>query len=335
MNVHLAVPALFWPDRDTRAAAAPGRLPALETLIARGRRVAAVASGLEQWLLAAWNATGAAPHALVADGGAPGEHWWLRADPVSLRLNRETVVPLDVSTFELARVEADALVAHLNHHFTGRDIVFAAQQPERWYVRAPEPLGRDALPLAAARGMPIGVRPGAGGDEVRLQALLNEVQMLLHDHPVNEARERAGALPVNGVWLWGGGRLAPPAARPFRRVRTSDPLAAGLALGSGGVVMSVPDDAGRWLRAASDEGVELLVLDALCAPAAYGDLAAWRERLAALERDWFAPLAGALRQGRIGMLTLHAIGAGGLDVETTRQDLRYFWRRARPLETYA
>jgi hypothetical protein len=78
------------------------------------------------------------------------------------------------------------------------------------------------------------------------------------------------------------------------------------------------------------------VLDALRAPAAYGDAQGWAERLAALERDWFAPLVAALRAGRIGMVTLHAVGAGGaLDVETTRQDLRFFWRRPRPVAGYA
>jgi hypothetical protein len=335
MNVHLAVPDLVWPDRAARAAAAPGRLVALETLLARGRRSPALAAGLEQWLLAAWQAAAPAPHSLVADGGAPGEGWWLRADPCSLRLNRETVVPLDAGVFELSRAEADALAGHLNAQLTGRGFVFHPLQPERWYLAAEAALGADAPPLAAARGRPVDVHPGAGGDEARLHALANEIQMLLHDHPVNEAREQRGELPVNAVWLWGGGRLARPAGRPFHRVRGADPLAAGLALGSGAAALPLPESAARWLRASGDDGVELIVLDALRAPAAYGDPAAWGERLAALERDWFAPLAGALREGRIGMVTLHAIGAASaFDVETTRQDLRYFWRRPRPLASY-
>jgi hypothetical protein len=336
MNVHLAVPDLIWPDRDTRAAADPGRLAALEMLMARGRRSPSAAGGLEEWLLAAWGTAGPAPHALVADGGTPGDDWWLRADPCSLRLNRETVVPLDAAMFELSRAEADALVEHLNRNLADRGLVFHGLQPERWYLQTATPLGEDAPPLAAARGRAVEVHPGAGGGEARLHALANEIQMLLHDHPVNEARERRGEPPVNAVWLWGGGRLARTAARPFQRVRTHDPLAAGLALGSGAAVLPLPDDAERWLHASGNDGVELIVLDALGTPAAYGDAATWRERLAALELDWFAPLAGALRHGSIGMVTLHAIGpASALDVETTRQDLRYFWRRPRPLASYA
>jgi len=100
-------------------------------------------------------------------------------------------------------------------------------------------------------------------------------------------------------------------------------------------VLPLPDDGARWLQSAPGEGVELIVLEQLRAPASYGDAGTWGERLAALERDWFAPLRAALRAGRIGMVTLHAMGAGGaLDAETTRQDLRHFWRRPRPLTAY-
>jgi len=43
----------------------------------------------------------------------------------------------------------------------------------------------------------------------RLRRLQNEVQMLLHRHPVNAAREAAGALAVNSFWLSGCGRAQP------------------------------------------------------------------------------------------------------------------------------
>jgi hypothetical protein len=336
MNVHIAVPDLLWPDRDTAAATDPGSLPALETLIARGRRKRGAATDLESWLLAAWRADSAAPHSFVADGGAPGADYWVRADPCSLRVTRDAVVPLDAAMFEISRTEADALAGHLNRHFAGRGLVFHPARPERWYARIDAPGPHVAPPLAAVRGRALLVRPGADAAAARSAALANEIQMALHEHPVNEARERRGVPSVNAIWLWGGGRFARPAARPFPRVRTRDPLAAGLALGSGAAVFPLADDGAQWLRGAGGEGVELILLDALRDPASYGEIDAWRERLAALERDWFAPLADALARGRIGMITLHAIGAGGaLDAETTRQDLRFFWRRRRPLASYA
>ena len=99
--------------------------------------------------------------------------------------------------------------------------------------------------------------------------------------------------------------------------------------------MPLPDSAAQWLGRAPNEGIELLVLDALAAPASYAEAHSWRTRLEALERDWFSPLLGGLRDGRIGMISVHAMGSGGsFDVETTRQDLRYFWRRAKSLASF-
>jgi hypothetical protein len=336
MNVHVAIPDLFWPEPATTPLAHDRRLRALESLLAKGRRTAGHESGLEPWLLARWSLAGdgAAPYALLADGGEPGDSWWLCAEPCHMRVNLDHLVPMDAALFELARDEAEALVESLNSHFAPAGLSFFPLQPERWYVRAAEPLSWSAPPLAAARGRRLEKPSGAG--KARFDALANEMQMVLHAHGVNEAREARGAPSINAVWLWGGGRLQRPATRAFARVRAASPLAAGLALASGGAVMPLPEDGERWLRTAAHEGVELIVLDPLRVAADYGDAATWAERLAALERDWFAPLLAALRAGRIGMVTLHAIGAGGaLDVETTRQDLRYFWRRPRPLAAYA
>jgi len=337
MNVHLAVPDLFWPESAAVPAAPPSeRLPALETLLARGRRTAGAEASFEAWCLARWGVpdAGVAPYALLADGGEPGDSFWLRADPCHLRVSRDHLVLVDATLFDLARAEAEALVESLNRHFAAARIEFIPLQPERWYARVADAPVLHTPALAAARGRPVEGR--TGGDEVRWRALENELQMLLHAHPVNDAREARGELPVNAVWLWGGGRLEALARRPFGRVRSADPLPAGLAAAGGGSVLPLPDDAGRWLRAAPDAGTELVVLDQLRAPAGYGDYASWVERLAALERDWFTPLLDALRADRIGMVTLHAIGAGGtLDAETTRQDLRYFWRRPKPVAAYA
>jgi hypothetical protein len=331
MNVHVAIPDLFWPDP---AAAPPQpRARALERLLARGRRTAGAEQILESWLLAAWRVrdAGAAPYALLADGGEPGDAWWLCAEPCSLRVNLDHLVPLDATHFGLTRAEAGTLAERLNRHFAPTGLTFFPLHPARWYLRSHEAIVSGAPPLAVARGQRLG-RPA----DARLAALANEIQMVLHGDAVNAAREERGDLPVNGLWLWGAGRLAPPPARPFARVHANVPLAAGLAAAAGSAALPRPDGAESWLRTAPREGVELIVLDDLRTAANYGDGAAWAGRLEALEREWFAPLAAALGAGRVGMVTLHAIGAGGaLDAETTRQDLRYFWRRSRPLAAYA
>jgi hypothetical protein len=174
-----------------------------------------------------------------------------------------------------------------------------------------------------------------GCDAHAWRARLNEVQMLLHGHAVNAAREAAGEAPVNSVWLWGGGSLSAAGSAPFNAVWSADPFAAGLARAAQLAAHALPDNAADWLRASVSEGVALILLEPLRSAARYNDPHAWREALLLLERDWFAPLLEALRQERIGMLTLLALGPGGLlCAEVTRADLRRFWRRVKPLADY-
>jgi len=347
MNLHLVVPDLLWiprgtpqpaPQRAAQARAPLARPGALERLLARGRRAARAGTSLEAWLLERFGvgADGpAAPYSLVGEGGDPGEDWWLRADPVHVEVSRDSLWVADATLFDLTHTEAAGLVAALNAHFAP-DIRFRAAQPDRWYASATRPSALATTPIAEARGRPVNEHLPHGTDAARWNAVLNEAQMLLHAHPVNEAREARGAPTVNSVWFWGGGCYAAPARAPYACVWADDPLARGLAQSAGMRHAALPSAATALLAAAGASGVAAVVLDALRAPAAYGDAQAWTAALDALERDWFAPLLEALRDGRVGMITLHAPAAGRtLEAETTRQDLRYLWRRARPLEAYA
>jgi hypothetical protein len=45
--------------------------------------------------------------------------------------------------------------------------------------------------------------------------LQNELQMILHDHPVNEARLERGELSINSVWLYGCGSSKDIAPHPI------------------------------------------------------------------------------------------------------------------------
>jgi hypothetical protein len=70
-------------------------------------------------------------------------------------------------------------------------------------------------------------------------------------------------------------------------------------------------------------------------PAGGTVLAVVRADGAELERDWYGPLLAALRDGRIGMLSLALPGRSSLlEVETVRADLRRFWRTRKPLEVF-
>src|SRR5437870_13875509 len=185
---------------------------------------------------------------------------------------------------------------------------FYPVRPARWYVRYDKAPELETTPAAAARGLAIDEKLPSGPDAMRFHALMNEAQMLLHEHAVNAGREARGELALNSIWFWGGGVIDASKARPFSTVVGDDPLARGLALAAGIPARALPKDAGSMLAGLADEGVVLVVVDSLRQADGRDDGIHFRERRTALERDWFLPLLVALKSGRIGMLTLHLAG---------------------------
>jgi hypothetical protein len=332
---------LFIPDFFQAVGAPPvDRLDALETLMARGRRSSRAAMSSEAWLFGRFGIPKqrdwpVAPYSLLADGGVPERHFWMRADPVHLRVGRDNVALVDSGAFDVSRNEAEALVEALNRHF-GDALVLYPLQPERWYARLGQAPDLEATPPRMVRGRPIEEHLPAGRDAMRFDALMNEAQMVLHEHPVNVEREARGAPAINSVWFWGGGTAGAPGARRFNAVIANDRLARGLALAAGSEARVLPKNAQALLAAGDDGGTILVVLDSMQDQTGYTDEVRLRDLRAALERDWFAPLLAALQSGRIGMLTLHLSGPDSLlEVEVARSDLRRFWRRRKPLAAYA
>src|SRR6266704_3192083 len=279
MHCELYIPDFFPPEGLPRA----DSLAAAETLIARGRRNRVALVSPEAWLFGRFGVAKqrdwpVAPYTLLADGGAPERHYWMRADPVHLQVGRDSLGLADSASFDVSRAESEALVAALNRHF-GQTMLFHPLQPARWYVRLQKTPDMQTTPAAAARGAAIDDKLPSGPDAMRFHALMNEAQMLLHEHPVNAEREARGEPALNSVWFWGGGVIDSAKDRSFSTVFGDDPLARGLALAAGIPARALPRNAGVMLAAAADEGVALVVLDPPRSATGHS-----RERRAALER---------------------------------------------------
>ena len=324
MHCELVVPALLSSPTTLRP-------PALELLLARGRRHNDASHRLEAWLADAFElgdeplAAGALT--LAAAGIDPGDADWLRADPVHLRIMRDRLLLAPPDAIGVSADEAAALSESLNRHFAGA-MELKVVQPHRWCARLDKPIHHNSdAPLDVV------------GREVELardrDPLLNEIQMLLHSHPVNAAREGRGEPAINSLWLWGAGR-APKVTSRWATVLADEPLARGLARTARAGHGMLPPSADAWLERGPEDGRILIVLDALRAPAVLGETAAFEEKLRAMEAAWFAPLLTALRTQRIGMVTLHVPDAAeGVSCEAVRGDLRRIWRRPKALESYA
>lgn len=330
-TVTLFVPSLFWPhasaDHDSPT------VPALQTLIGRGDSGESLCDDEQAWLCdqfgvprqADWPS---APIAVLGAGIPPGEDFWLSADPVHLQVNRDQLILLAPESLSITDAEAASLCAALNRHFAPDGLNFLAPQPHRWYLRTVRPPRIHTSSLSRAVGQDIDRMLPQGEDRLAWHRIFNEVQMLLHAHPVNDEREQRGALPINSLWFSGGGTLH-GARTSFRAVMGSSALARGLSKLAGipftatepGIDTIDADDVLIELRDAATASMNL-------------DPATWKEALENLERRWFAPLAAHLKKGRIRRLVITTVTDGRSHRwSVSRMNLWRWWRAAGSLGT--
>jgi hypothetical protein len=340
----LVVPGLFGPPmnaapgaRDAARALTEGLdLSTLERLLSRATPSApeTVATGLEGSLFACFGVDrggGDWPVAAVTygvDGGAPGESWVLRADPVSLRASMADLTLVHGDALEISMAESEALGVELNDHFRDTPWTLEPRVPHRWYLRLPDAPRLSTFAPSGLGMEPIGDRLPRGDDARQWHMVMNEAQMVLHASPVNSERERLGLAPVNGLWLWGGGCAPRVSEGLWQGVWSDDPLVAGLAALGNAAHGPLPGNAGPWLAELASPGSYLLALCHGFALARQADIDAWRDFLVEIQERWLAPLAGALADGRLQELRIRA--DAGRELVLTRSRLRRWWRRTRP-----
>jgi len=337
MHCQLLIPGLAPYAGRNRNAGDP-ETPALDKIVARGTRRSTSPVETDGWLLAQFGVQRqqdwpVAPLTLLADGESAGAAYWLRADPLHFQFQQHRIIVGDAAALGIQPEEATALAESLNRHFADDRLVFHAPAPERWYIRlAHTPDLRTVSTTEAAEQGWDAARP-MGRDSAAWRRIGNEIQMLLHAHPINAAREARGEPALNNLWLWGGGVLPGGLHRPFQSIAADDPLARGLALASGIPCSAIPENADRWLAAVKPTDTALAVLTGLIDCRRRQDLPGWRAEIARLEQHWFAPLTRALQRGALRQLTLHAPGARALHhLALRRRDGWKRWRRAAPID---
>lgn len=336
MSLTLLVPDLF-PPAGFAAHADAGwpSTPGLDTLLSKGRADRGPGMAAEDWLLSAWQVQGQPVAALrrLAHGKADDAHTWICADPVHLRVERDHLQLVDDHHFELTADEASRLVAALNEHFSADRLRIEMLTPTRWVMTIPKDAAPDSAPLWRIAGQSIFEHMPRAAGGVDWKALGNEAQMLLFDHPVNEARIERGALPVSSLWFWGGGALPLQGALAPDRIFANDELARGLALYGECELLDVPRDHASWQEG---EGMSLVVLDGLREAVRAHDPAAWQAELARLEAAWFAPVLDAVWNKRLhGVRAVFPCESVTLYLHASRADLWKIWRSRKPAATHA
>ena len=248
----------------------------------------------------------------------------LRADPVHLRADIADLVLFDPGDAHVSVDEARALEETVNAALAPDGPFVDAAHPHRWYVALDAPARITTTPLSHAAGGQVSPAMPRGPDAPPWHRWMNEVQMALHDCPVNAARERYGAAPINSLWPWGGGSLPPAADTSLAQAWSEEVLVQGLALHAGIECRGLPEGAAEWLQGAPRPGTHLVVFDALHRAAHRADIDSWRDALERLSRLWAAPLLEALDRGDISAVSMHD-ARGNRFATVGRGRLR--WRR--------
>ena len=330
MRLTLLVPELIWPEPADQIALGEQPTDGLSWLEARARFSRQARQPFELALSRLFQPEISALAALRLlgenDGEAARDGYWLCADPVHLRFHQERIILADAGAFDLDDAEAQALVASLNSEFA--DIgQFHVATSRRWYLRLNSAVDHAVEPISAVAGRLV---DGELSDKNSpLTRWLNEVQMFLHGHPVNEARQNEGKPAINSLWLWGTGSLETIERPAFDAVSADHPLAIGLARACGLSPQARPASLDALLASSPADSSQLVVLDPLLAPVLYEDSDGWRRTSEALEQNWFAPLRRQLGR-KVETLTLIAPTIyGQLEYQLSAGDRWKFWRKGR------
>jgi len=301
------------------------QLPAAEWLLARGDRDAGPPAAWRQWLLDdaglgqdLFERFPAGPCTRAAWTVEPAGGVWACAAPVHLVTAIDHLQVAAPAPLVLEAGESAALFASLDAHLAGTGFRLHAFPGRGWLCECPLDLECTAVEPAVAVGRNLRELLPAGRDAARVRGLVNELQMLLHEHPVNERRAARGMPVMNSLWLWGFGAAVEPRALARGALLTDDDWLGGLWRLHGGEVAS-PDRFGETLR---QHAAPLRVGLALASRDGEG-----RSQWAALERSIFAPARAALVEGAVRHVSLR-VGDAVFDVP--RSSRWRFWRKSRP-----
>lgn len=264
--------------------------------------------------------------AAAADGLEVATAYWLRADPVNLVLQRDCFSLAEPVPLAVAVEHANLIVASLNQHFaqdpTGEDLVFMIGKSGAWYLRAQHKQNISTTLPSVAMHKNVHQFLPQGEAASQWVTRLNEIQMLLHEHPANLARESAREPVINSLWLSGGGCLPATsqinlAADAANLLLANTVLYQGLAQWAGLSSQPVPETLQAVLQH-KDAHIRLQL------PAATN-----------LDAVWFKPLLQALKNKKITHLTLNlGVYDKSLVVQIAPLDLYKFWRKTSPVVDY-
>ena len=333
-RLHLLIPGLLGPITKLDSIESELSVPLLEKLLARGRKEPCQGQDYLTTLFSLFDYPISKDADLpvgavnVQADGKVDEACWMRADPVHLRPDRDRLLLFHHDQLEIAPEEVEELSILFNAHFKEEPFRLVTPEPEHWYLQLDQCPDLRTHDLNQVVGHHIEPFMPRGGDARRWRQWLNEMQMLLFQSPVNQRREAAGLLTINGIWMSGVGRLPKLGQSLFARVFGDERTVHGLARLSGIDFEPAPDEGeSLW----GQEGDSLMVMSDLIPTILHADPFHWCEVIQGVDQR-MTPVVSELQRNKQAELLIYP--CNGRVYRLTTNSLRRFWRRPKKLTEY-
>ncbi len=262
----------------------------------------------------------------------------LRADPAYQQIDMNNATLADPSLVQLSAEESNGFIETLNEHFAQDGISFEFAQPNRWYCHFKELPMVNTVSFTAAVGHDVTACRPVGVDTRRWRSKLAEIEMLLFEHPVNEARQARGELPVNTLWLWGEGDCENSLTVPELNIVSDDFYTQSLASHCKLAHQSLTDLENTKGNSALANKALLLVVNKFAANAATGDTQAFEKELLWVE-EFIAKMLWSNLKKTSGWPVI-VIWCGGtqffkVDASVKNKFWRKAWRKPSPLSAFS
>ncbi len=274
-------------------------------------------------------ALGALAHGYTQVGA---EDFWCVASPVECLVDQKTAYVLGNAHLELTQAEISELNSQLNTFLEQDSISLKTADPKQWYCQLTKQFdiaSNDFFEVIRKNLAPL---LPSGPDKDYWHRLITECQMLLQTSKVNQVRASQNKPLVSSLWFWGFGQLPQKLTSNFDNVYSQMSDIRGLGLCANKTLYDLPQGWTSTLVNELQHKKTLIADNRFYEFEKHQFFEQWEKMFVDFEENWFKPLLSALSQGAID--ELHLNGANGKDYELTKRNIKYFWRRARPISEF-
>ena len=306
-QLNLILPGIIWPNAaDYEYLSSRIKMPQFSNLFAKGQ-LSRLELNFSDFLYSQQLKSGLSlANYYAKEFGLNAHVAYMLLEPTHLRLDRDRLLISEPALLQLNSAEAHQLITVINEYFSGELEVFYISD-ELWLIGLNFTLDDvSSYPLIDIVGENIDEFLPSGDERLRLHKLINELQMLLFNLPLNKLREDEGLLTINSVWIWD--KSPPKLAFEF-----------GTRLANNSSLSALTGDFAA---------VTSLIVDKAYYPACYRDSFSWLEVVAELDNLLAAKLSNLLNSRKIKHLNIYIPTLTGCHcLQLSRFDLWKFWRK--------